>query len=106
MATPEGKIKDKVKKILKTYENLYYEMPVPSGYGKSGLDFTGCFHGRFFAIETKAPGKTLTALQRQAMHSIVRAGGIVFQIDGEAGLRNLDAWLLVTHAMWKSESGI
>ena len=104
MATPEGKIKDKVKQIFKTYETLYYEMPVPSGYGKSGLDFTACFCGRFFAIETKAPGKTLTALQMQTMHSIVRAGGVVFVVHGEDGLQHLDAWLLVTYAMWHSES--
>ena len=106
MATPEGKIKDKVKKILKTYENLYYEMPVPSGYGKSGLDFTCCFCGRFFAIETKAPGKKLTALQKQTMHSIFRAGGVVFVVDGERSLQELDAWLLVTYAMSQSEKGL
>ena len=106
MATPEGKIKDKVKKILKTYENLYYEMPVPSGFGKSGLDFTCCFCGRFFAIETKAPGKKPTALQVQAIRSIVRAGGVAFLINDERSLQELDAWLQVTYAMWQSERGL
>src|SRR5215211_7187851 len=106
MATPEGKIKDKVKKILKTYENLYYEMPVPSGYGKSGLDFTCCFCGWFFVIETKAPGKKPTALQELTMRKVWQAGGVAFVIDGEQGLRELDAWLLVTYAVRQSEKGL
>jgi len=106
MATPEGKIKDKVKKILKTYENLYYEMPVPSGYGKSGLDFTCCFCGRFFAVETKAPGKKPTARQWLTIRSIVQAGGVVFVVDDERSLQELDAWLLITSAMWLSEKGL
>jgi len=106
MATIEGKIKDKVKKILKTYKNLYYEMPVPSGFGKSGLDFTCCFCGRFFAIETKTPGKKPTALQELTIRNIQQAGGVTFVVDSERGLQELDAWLLVTYAMYQSEIGL
>ena len=101
MATPEGKIKTKIKKLLKTYEDqgIYYEMPVPSGYGKSGLDFYGCFRGHFFAIEAKAPGKKPTKLQEDTIARIREAGGAVFVIDGDYGLRKLDAVLLAVSAM-------
>jgi len=101
MATPEGRIKTKIKKLLKTHEEagLYYEMPVPSGYGKSGLDFYGCFCGRFFAIEAKAPSKSPTALQEMTLERIRRAGGVTFVIDGDAGLRQLFLWLTVASVM-------
>jgi hypothetical protein len=101
MATPEGKIKTKIKKLLKTYEEqgIYYEMPVPSGYGKSGLDFTGCFRGRFFAIEAKAPGTKPTNLQEDTMERICDSGGVVFLIYDDHTLRDLDVWLTLVSVM-------
>lgn len=94
MSTPEGKIKKHVSSLLKSYApTLYYEMPVPSGFGKSGLDYTGCFYGRFFAIETKAPGKRPTARQLTTIAQMRAAGAKVFIIDGDIGLIELDNWL-------------
>ena len=49
--TPEGKVKQKVKKLLDEYR-VHYDMPVPCGYGKQMLDFHCCYHGRYFAIES------------------------------------------------------
>jgi hypothetical protein len=81
--TPEGKVKAKVKKLLKTWgKNCYYEMPVPGGFGKSGLDFNICFCGCWISIETKAPGQTLTDRQLLRKREIEDAGGAVFGIDG------------------------
>lgn len=91
--TPERQIKDKIKKVLKAQRDLYYEMPVPSGYGRSGLDFHGCIRGHYFAIEAKATGKEPTPLQRATIAAIERAGGMVFVIDDERDVRMLDAWL-------------
>lgn len=52
------------------------------GDGKrAGLpDLIGCFRGRFFAIEVKAPGKEGTLTRRQAaeLDRIRRRGGIAF----------------------------
>ena len=52
--TPEGKVKDAVKKILKSL-NIYYFMPATGGYGRSGVpDIVCCVKGLFVAIECKA----------------------------------------------------
>lgn len=91
MSTPEGKVKRKVTELLKKYSGLYYEMPVPGGYGKSGLDYFGCYKGKFFSVETKAPGKKPTERQQLTMSAITRAGGAVFVIDGDTA--ELKEWL-------------
>lgn len=88
--TPEGKTKSKVSAILKKH-GAYYEMPVPTGFGKSGLDYTGCHLGRFFAVETKAPGKKPTPRQELTMQAIRDAGGAVFWTDGDLG--EIKVWL-------------
>lgn len=91
MSTPEGKVKRKVTELLKKYSGLYYEMPVPGGYGKSGLDYMGCYKGKFFSVETKAPGKKPTDRQQQTISAITHAGGAVFVIDGDT--TQLKEWL-------------
>ena len=72
--TPEGRVKKQVSAMLKKY-GAYYEMPVPGGFGKSGLDYLGCFMGKFFSIETKAPGKHPTPRQLLTIKAIEAAGG-------------------------------
>jgi len=90
--TPEGRIKQRVSALLKSYNGMYYYMPVPSGYGESTLDYIGCFKGKFFSVETKAPGKKPTSRQMQTKAAMERAGGVVFIIDSEdvSALKN---WL-------------
>lgn len=94
-STPEGNVKKKIKKLLDNTPGLYYEMPVPSGYGKSGLDFQGCFRGKYFAIEAKAPGKKPTPLQEETIRRIEEAGGVAFVISDDRGVQLLDAWLVM-----------
>lgn len=92
--TPEGAVKKMVKTMLSEYGNsIYYFMPVQGGFGASTLDFLGCHIGRFFAIETKAPGKHPTDRQTMIMNSMRQAKGRVFIIDGERDLMELRAWL-------------
>lgn len=79
--TPEGKVKAAVKAELDAYPRHYREMPVPSGFGKSGLDFTVCFYGFFLAIETKAPGKVPTPRQENTIRDIRAAGGRALVVD-------------------------
>lgn len=78
MSTPEGRVKDKVKAFLRERgvaslkDELpnavgYYHMYVPHGRGESALDFTGCYKGRFFAVETKSLGNTPSAIQKRIM---------------------------------------
>ena len=92
--TPEGKVKAKVSLLLKGTAGVWYSMPVPSGYGESTLDYIGCHSGRFFAVETKAPGKKPTSRQQNMIAAIERSGGKVFIIDGDT--TELSDWLRTT----------
>lgn len=82
MSTPESKVKDKIKVLLKKY-NVWYYMPVSMGMGQHGIpDFICCINGKFLAIEAKAEGKVPTALQVMQMGKIKVAGGEVRVEDG------------------------
>lgn len=82
-STPEARVKKQVKELLKTYgEALDSYWPVPSGYGESHLDCIVCFYGVFIAIETKAPGKGLRALQRDRIRRVHNANGYALVIGG------------------------
>jgi pantoate kinase len=73
--TPEAKVKAKIKAILKAH-NVYYAMPIGTGYGNSGVpDFLCCVNGKFLAIEAKAGKGVPTALQLKNMQAINTAGG-------------------------------
>ena len=90
--TPEGRVKEEVKKLLKKF-GIYYFMPVQTGMGKPGLDFYCCHRGRFFAIETKVLGGRPTPRQRRTMDEIEAAGGATFLVDGPDALYALAMWL-------------
>jgi penicillin-binding protein-related factor A (putative recombinase) len=92
LSTPEGKVKTRVKTILKTH-NAYYHMPVQNGMGAPSLDFTGCHKGYFFAIETKAGNKLPTPRQLETIKTIETAGGKVFVVNEVSGADDLDRWL-------------
>ena len=78
--TPEGKVKDKVKKILKA-SGAYYAMPVTGGFGTAGVpDFLVCHKGKFIGIECKAGYGKTTMLQDKNLRDIETAGGITFII--------------------------
>lgn len=74
-ATPESKVKAKIKDLLTKY-NVYYAMPIGTMYGNSGVpDFLCCIRGHFLAIEAKAGKGKTTALQDKNLHQIEKAGG-------------------------------
>jgi hypothetical protein len=83
--TPEGKVKDAVKKILRD-NNIWFYMPVQTGYGVAGIpDFVCCVPptGHFLAIETKAPGKRnqLRPTQVKQIEAIQTARGWALVVD-------------------------
>lgn len=81
--TPEGKVKEAVKKYLKSI-GAYYYMPVSNGMGRVGApDFFVCHRGRMFGVETKAPGKikNTTPNQDRELAAIRDAGGVAIVID-------------------------
>jgi Holliday junction resolvase len=90
--TPEGKVKNQVKKILDMHQ-AYYFMPATGGFGRSGVpDVVGCLHGVFFSIECKAGNGIPTALQEREIRNIRNAGGYAWVIN-EANVGELP-WLL------------
>lgn len=82
-ATPEKKVKDKIVSVLKD-EGVYYFFPATHGYGRSGVpDIIACVNGRFLAIECKAGGGKLTALQVREIEHIRRCGGVAVVANEE-----------------------
>ena len=80
-ATPEKKVKDKVRAVLES-EGVYYFMPPANGYGRSGVpDIIACVNGLFFAVETKANGNKPTALQVREIEAIRRNNGVAVVVD-------------------------
>lgn len=81
--TPEGKVKDGIKKFLKE-RGAWYFMPVSNGMGQMGIpDIICCYKGVFVAIEAKAPGKrnNVTANQVRVMTQIQVAQGYAWVVD-------------------------
>lgn len=84
------------KKVLansKQWGYIYYNFPVPAGYGTPTLDCLGCYNGMFFAIEFKAPGKKPTPRQSLCIQQMQEAGAAVFIVDGEDSLKTFEGWL-------------
>lgn len=95
MSTPEGRVKDQVKKVLNKFKpHLYHHWPVQNGMGAPTLDCNGAINGRAFSIECKAPGGKLTDRQLFTAAQMRAAGVRVFEIDGSPeDLHQLHAWL-------------
>jgi len=90
--TPEGRVKDQIKKLLKA-RDIWYYMPVQNGMGVVGIpDFICCWDGLFLAIEAKAPGNphTLTVNQKRRIDEILQAEGLALIVDDPA---QLEEWL-------------
>jgi hypothetical protein len=97
--TPEGKVKDAVRKYLKA-RGIWFYMPVSNGMGVVGIpDFICCWHGRFLAIETKAPGKlsTTTPNQKRVLAEISEHAGHALVIDDVETLRQY-----VEDVLWRA----
>lgn len=88
--TPEGKVKNEIKKILKGYgDKVYWFMPAMGSFGKSGVpDFIICAGGFFLGVETKYDRvkNPPTELQVNNLQGIVGAGGVSMVVDKD----NLD----------------
>ena len=92
MSTPEGKLKAKVKALLKEH-GAYWHCPVQNGMGSPSLDFVCCHRGLYFAIETKAGNKKPTPRQETTISQIRDAQGLAFVVNEVEGLESLREWL-------------
>ena len=91
-STPEKKVKDEVKKLLKLH-NAYYFSPVTGGFGTSGVpDLVACIKGKFIGIECKAGKGKPTALQEKNLITIMNANGIAVLVN-ERGIETLKMFL-------------
>jgi hypothetical protein len=92
MSTPEGKVKEQVKRVLKKH-GAYWHCVVQNGMGAPSLDFVCCHRGNFVAIETKAGSKRPTPRQELTIKDMEQAGAKVFVVNEDTGTGELDAWL-------------
>ena len=89
--TPEGEIKDQVRKVLDEM-GAYYFFPAANGYGRTGIpDVIACYKGHFIGIECKAGSKQPTALQQRELNNIEKAEGtgILVNADNISNLKNI-----------------
>lgn len=87
MSTPEKKVKDKIRKVLRE-AGAWHCMPATYGLGASGVpDIVGVYKGRGFAIEAKAGKNKPTALQQAQIDAFNAAGGVAWVIDGTDPVR-------------------
>ena len=109
MPTPESKVKAAVKAMLEELHIIpaskagafpadaqgWYFMPVQMGQGVSGIpDILGHYHGRAFAVETKAQGKKPTGFQRRQIEAFNCRGERAFVVDSVEGAQALKQELL------------
>ena len=90
-ATPEGKVKARIKDYLNTL-GVWHFSPPANGFGRSGIpDLVCCFQGRFIGIEVKAPGKrtNTTTMQDREIASINAAGGTALVVDDVAQIKHI-----------------
>jgi hypothetical protein len=89
--TPEGEIKDQVRKVLDEMK-AYYFFPAANGYGRTGIpDVIACVGGHFVGIECKAGSKQPTALQQRELDNIEKAEGtgLVVNADNIGNFKNI-----------------
>ena len=79
MASPEGRVKARLDKMLKA-EGAWFYSPQAGPFGVAGIpDRVACVFGHFVGIECKADKtKKPTALQMKCMRDIEKAGGKCF----------------------------
>jgi len=93
MATPESRVKKRVKEVLDRM-GAYYFAPVQMGMGARTLDYLVCYKGKFFGIEAKGgEDKKPTKLQELCMKKIREAGGECVVIRTVVEADQLEHWL-------------
>lgn len=92
--TPEGRVKDRLKKLLSAYgSELYQFWPMQNGMGAPALDVIICYNGFFLSIELKAGSKRMTQRQEVTAGHIKNAGGMTLLINEYEGWLELQSWL-------------
>jgi|TARA_R100001460_G_scaffold212_3_gene933 hypothetical protein len=92
--TPEGKIKNKLDKMLK-YEKVWYYSPQAGPFGRAGVpDRVAILGGQFIGVECKADRtKKPTALQLKCMQEIEDAGGKCFVVCDDESIEQVREYI-------------
>jgi hypothetical protein len=86
VTTPEGRVKNRLKRRLAVLRQHYSFWPVQMGLGARTLDVLICAGGVFIAIEVKRPGADLTEMQKETQRQIERAHGLVFKVNDDQSM--------------------
>jgi len=94
-ATPEGKVKKKLDKMLKAKQGVWFFPPQAGPFGSAGIpDRIACVRGHLLGIEAKASAKKKpTALQAKCMGDIEKAGGKCFVVYDAATIKEVEDWI-------------
>ncbi len=94
MATPEGRIKAALDKMLKA-ERVWFYPPQAGPFGSAGIpDRVAVVDGWFVGVECKADAtKKPTALQLKCMADIEAAGGKCFVVYDKATIEQVREWI-------------
>ena len=92
--TPEGKVKQKVSRMLKQYK-LWFFYPAANGMGRAGIpDVIAIVAGEFVGIEVKADKtKKPTMLQQQCGRQIIDAGAQWFLVYDDQSLAVVEQYI-------------
>jgi hypothetical protein len=103
MATPEGRIKTALDKMLKA-ERVWFYPPQAGPFGSAGIpDRVAVVEGLFVGIECKADKtKMPTALQIKCMADIEKAGGKCFLVYDNETVEQVREWI---HACRRGSEG-
>lgn len=89
----EADVKDAVKKVLNSFEELFWYMPVQTGYGVKGIpDFIICAKGTFIGVETKFGSNKESSWQKITGAKIAAAGGH-YMVINEKNISELEGWV-------------
>lgn len=99
--TPESRLKQRIRDLL-TARGAFYSNVQGGSFAKPGdPDMVVCYHGRYIAIEAKAPDGRQSSIQRIRQNQIEEAEGLyVLAYSLDDVVRVLD---LVDSAMWYHE---
>lgn len=98
--TPEVKVKDRIKAILKKY-NCYYALPVMQGMAQNGTpDILASVGGVFFGIEAKAGKGKPTPLQKVQLRKIRESGGIAVVVYED----NMEAFEVLVKTLLRNKA--
>lgn len=85
VVTPEGKVKMYIRKFMRLhFPGHWYYSPMGGPFGKAGIpDHLYLWKGILIAIEAKADGGRLSALQEQTMKDMSSQGALCAVVYGK-----------------------